>query len=118
MKRLNIAIIGAGMGGLASAAALSKAGIDVAPVWQAPMVEFVAANGEISYDQTHVARLSSRVPGTVWRVDKQIGEMVLKGEVVALVDAEPRHQLPGDVARRARARCAQACYSMMIIAMA
>lgn len=71
----------------ASEEAVKRAGIDVAPVWQVPMVEFVVANGEIGYDQTHVARLSSQVPGTVRRVYKQVGDKVGEGEVLALVDA-------------------------------
>jgi cobalt-zinc-cadmium efflux system membrane fusion protein len=57
----------------ASLAAVEKAGIEVAPVWEAPVVEAVSANGEITYDQTRVARLSARVPGTVWYVPKQLG---------------------------------------------
>jgi len=71
----------------ASEEAVKRAGIDVAPVWQAPMVEFVGSNGEIGYDQTYVARLSSRMPGTVRQVYKQVGDKVSEGEVLALVDA-------------------------------
>src|SRR5689334_14204564 len=51
------------------------------------MEESVAANGEVSYDPTRVARLSSRLPGTVWQVDKQVGDPVREDEVLALVDA-------------------------------
>jgi cobalt-zinc-cadmium efflux system membrane fusion protein len=71
----------------ASKEAVEKAGIDVAPAWQAPMVEAVLANAEITYNQTRVARLSSRAPGSVWRVNKNVGDAVLEGEVIALVDA-------------------------------
>jgi cobalt-zinc-cadmium efflux system membrane fusion protein len=71
----------------ASAAAAEKAGVDVDVVGEAPMMEFVAANGEVKYDQTRVARLSSRVAGTVWRVEKQLGDPVREGDVLALVDA-------------------------------
>src|SRR5262249_3539404 len=71
----------------ASDEAAKKAGIDVAPARQSPLVEFVAANGEIAYDQNRVARLSSRVGGAVWRVEKQVGDKVQTGEVLALVDA-------------------------------
>jgi membrane fusion protein, heavy metal efflux system len=67
--------------------AVEKAGIDVEPVWTAPMVEAVTGNGEVAYDQTRTARLSPRVPGTVFRVYKQAGDRVEKGEVLALVDA-------------------------------
>ena len=71
----------------ASATAFEKAGIEVAPVWPGPVIESVPANGEISYDQTQVARLSARVPGTVWHVARQAGDRVKQGEVLALVEA-------------------------------
>lgn len=71
----------------ASKEAVDKAGIDVAPAWHAPMVEAVLANGEITYNQTRVARLSTRAPGSVWRVDKNVGDAVKAGDVLALVDA-------------------------------
>jgi cobalt-zinc-cadmium efflux system membrane fusion protein len=64
-----------------------KAGIEVEPVWTAPVIEAVMGNGELSYDQTRTARLSARVPGTVFRVYKQAGDPVKTGEVLALVDA-------------------------------
>ncbi len=71
----------------ASAEAFQRAGIEVEPVWRAPMAEFVRANGEVTYDQTRVARLSSRVPGMVWRVDKKVGDAVKQGEWIALIEA-------------------------------
>lgn len=66
---------------------LTRLGIDVRPVTQAPVAEFVTAPGEIVYDPTRVARLSAKVPGTVWRVQKQVGDKVQAGEVLALIDA-------------------------------
>lgn len=70
-----------------SQAAVEKAGVDIAPVWEAPMTEAVTANGEIIYDQTAIAHLASRVKGTVWRSEKQAGDKVRKGELLALVDS-------------------------------
>jgi cobalt-zinc-cadmium efflux system membrane fusion protein len=67
--------------------AVEKAGIEVAPVWEAPMVESLSANGEVSFDQTRVARLSAKAPATVWRVTKGLGDSVNRGEVLALMDA-------------------------------
>lgn len=67
--------------------AVEKAGVDVAPVVEAPMLELVSGNGEIGYDQTRVARLAARVPGTVWRVEKEVGEPVKRGDILALIDA-------------------------------
>ncbi len=71
----------------ASDDALEKAGVDVRPVRRERVVESVPANGAVGYDQTRVARLSCRVPGSVWRMDKQAGDPVRQGEVLALVDA-------------------------------
>lgn len=72
---------------LTSLETMQKAGIEAMPVEEAAVVEAIVAPGEISYDQTRVARLSARVPGSVWRVDKQVGETVRRGEVLALIDA-------------------------------
>lgn len=66
---------------------VERAGIDIAPVWTAPMTEALQASGELAFDPGLVARLSPRLPGTVWSVLKKIGAKVQPGEVVALVDA-------------------------------
>ena len=71
----------------ASKEAAAKAGVEVEPVWEAPIIESVSAHGEVTYDPTRVARLSARVPGTLWRVTKQVGDRVQQGEILALVDA-------------------------------
>lgn len=71
----------------ASPAAVEKAGVEVEPVWTASMVEAVGGSGEITCDPTRTARLSARVPGSVVRAYKQVGDRVSRGEVVALVDA-------------------------------
>jgi len=71
----------------ASQTAVEKAGVDIEPVWTAPIVEAVTGNGEITYDPTRTARLSARVPGSVVRAYRQVGERVNPGDVVALVDA-------------------------------
>jgi len=70
-----------------SAEAVTRLGIEVSPVSQASIAETVTANGEIGFDPTLVARLSSRAGGTLWQVEKQVGDKVKKGEVLALVDA-------------------------------
>lgn len=71
----------------ASLEAVEKAGIDVALVDRQPMIESISANGQITYDQTRFANLSSRLPGSVWHVEKNVGDRVQAGEVLALVDA-------------------------------
>lgn len=71
----------------ASPEAVAKAGVDVDVVAQERVVEAISANGEVVYDQTRMAHLASRVAGTVWRVEKQVGDRVNRGELLALVDA-------------------------------
>jgi cobalt-zinc-cadmium efflux system membrane fusion protein len=64
-----------------------KAGIKLEAVQERPFEVQVEALGEVDYDQTRLARLSSRAGGSVWRVLKAVGEPVTQGEVLALVDA-------------------------------
>lgn len=64
-----------------------RMGLRVAPVENRPLAAVVTTPAELGYDETRLARLSSRVPGTAARVDKQVGDRVRKGEVVALIDA-------------------------------
>ncbi|MGD9645609.1 MAG: efflux RND transporter periplasmic adaptor subunit [Pirellulales bacterium] len=71
----------------ASTEALDKAGVDIDVVRERPLVEAVTANGEVIYDETRMAHLSARVPGTVWRVDRQVGDRVKAGDILALIDA-------------------------------
>lgn len=70
-----------------SISVVDKAGIDIGLVERGAIVESVSVTGEIVYDPTRVARLSSRASGTVWRVEKNIGDTVQQGDVLALVDA-------------------------------
>ena len=67
--------------------AIEKAGIEMETVGTAPLVESVTGNGEVIYDQTHLVRLSARVPGSMFRVYKRVGDPVKAGDVIALVDA-------------------------------
>jgi cobalt-zinc-cadmium efflux system membrane fusion protein len=71
----------------ASVEALEKSGVDIAVVQERPIVEAVSANGEVVYHQNRMAHLASRVAGTVWHVEKQVGDRVHKGDCLALVDA-------------------------------
>jgi membrane fusion protein, heavy metal efflux system len=71
----------------ASTEAAEKVGLDIDIVRRHPVIEAVIANGEVVYDETRVAHLSSRVPGTIWRVERKVGESVAKGDLLALVDS-------------------------------
>lgn len=67
--------------------AATKAGVDVEPVLRSPIVESIGATGEIRYDETRIARLAAKSGGSVWRVEKQVGDPVQKGDLLALIDA-------------------------------
>ncbi len=71
----------------ASIDAVNKAGIDVEPANTGSIVESISAHGEITYDETRVAHLASRAPGTIWRAYKQVGDRVRRGDVLALIDS-------------------------------
>lgn len=71
----------------ASRAAAEKAGVDIEPVLRSRIMESIRATGEIRYDETRIARLGSKAAGTVWRVEKQVGEQVTKGDLLALIDS-------------------------------
>lgn len=69
----------------ASVEAMQKAGVDVELVGRRPMTEFIAASGELEYDPTRVARLTSPISGKAWRIEKSVGDRVEAGEVLFLV---------------------------------
>lgn len=71
----------------ASPQSVKKAGVQLGNVIERPMEQTIIANAETQYDRTRYAQVASRVPGAVWRVDKEIGQSVLKGDVLALVEA-------------------------------
>lgn len=66
---------------------VDDAGLDIALVVQGPVRETIKTTGEIVYDPTRVARVSSRLNGTIWRVEKNTGDRVREGDLLALVDA-------------------------------
>lgn len=66
---------------------LEKIGLETQALQKQAIESLVVGNGVVGYDQTRYAELSSRVPGTVWRVEKKVGEMVDKGEVLAIIES-------------------------------
>jgi cobalt-zinc-cadmium efflux system membrane fusion protein len=70
-----------------SASAVSKSGIQVAAVQRQTLVQAVTCPGMIDYEPARYARLTPRASGTVWRVYKEIGDLVSKGDVLALIES-------------------------------
>jgi cobalt-zinc-cadmium efflux system membrane fusion protein len=73
----------------ASAEALAQAGVDVQPVWPAPVLETLSASGTVSYAQPRVAKLATPVGGRIWQVTEagNVGRAVARGDVLALIDS-------------------------------
>ena len=70
-----------------SPAAVDKSGIEIAVAETRPVVESISANGQIAYRSGSVAHLASRLPGNILRIERQIGEPVKKGDLLAIVDS-------------------------------
>lgn len=81
----------------ASAESVKKAGVQLGEVIERRMANNVVGNAETQYDQTRLAHVASRLPGVVWRVDKEIGQPVQKNDVLALVDAAEVGRLKADL---------------------
>jgi cobalt-zinc-cadmium efflux system membrane fusion protein len=72
---------------LPSTGAVDKVGLRVALARTRPLTHTVTAPGMVDYDPGLYARLTARASGAVWRVYKEIGDPIRKGEVLALIDA-------------------------------
>lgn len=72
----------------ASLESVEQAGVEVDLAQQGRIIESIAAGGEIIYDPTRKASLASRQPGSVWTIEKNLGDQVSRGEVLAVIDAK------------------------------
>jgi membrane fusion protein, heavy metal efflux system len=79
-----------------SAEAVAQAGIRVAPAQVRPMAESITAYGMIDYEPSYYAELSTRAPGTIWQVYKEIGDKLEKGDVLALIESAEVGKTKGD----------------------
>ena len=71
----------------ASGDAVRKAGVRLGQVVERPMATVLTANAEVQYNRNRVAQISAPSAGRVWRVEKEIGDAVKQGEVIALVES-------------------------------
>lgn len=71
----------------ASVETAAQIGLSVAPVGRADVIESITVFGETGFDPTKIARVSPRAAGKLVRVERQVGDSVHAGEVLALVDA-------------------------------
>jgi cobalt-zinc-cadmium efflux system membrane fusion protein len=75
----------------------AKVGIEVTEAGYRPLDRVVTANAVLAYDQSRYAYVSTPIQGTVWRVYRQVGERVEKGEVLALVSAPEVSKVKADL---------------------
>ncbi|MFM8496554.1 MAG: efflux RND transporter periplasmic adaptor subunit, partial [Planctomycetia bacterium] len=76
--------------------ALERTGIEVATVEKRPMVSELVVNGVVAYDERRIAQLSTRVPGSIWRVEKHLGDHVRRGDVLLVIDSQDVGQFKAD----------------------
>ena len=76
--------------------ALERTGIELVPVKERPVVNELVVSGVVHYDQRHIAQLSARVPGSVWRVEKHLGDAVRKGDVLLVIESSEVGRLKAD----------------------
>jgi cobalt-zinc-cadmium efflux system membrane fusion protein len=65
----------------------NRAGIQTRPATFGPVRVELELAGEISANQDRLTRITSRVPGVVKEVRKNLGDMVAAGEVVAVIES-------------------------------
>ncbi|MFM9057615.1 MAG: efflux RND transporter periplasmic adaptor subunit [Planctomycetaceae bacterium] len=71
-----------------SVAALERTGIELVPVQKRPVVSELVANGVVAYDERRIAQLSTRLAGSVWRVERHLGDTVRKGDVLLVIESQ------------------------------
>jgi RND family efflux transporter MFP subunit len=76
--------------------AVARTGIELVPVEERPLASELVASGVVQYDQRHIAQLSARVPGSVWRVEKHLGDSVRKGDVLLVIESGHVGELKAD----------------------
>ena len=76
--------------------ALERSGIEVVAVEKRPVASELVCNGVVAYDERRIAQLSTRVPGSIWRVERHLGDKVRKGDVLLVIDSQEVGRLKAD----------------------
>lgn len=80
----------------ASAAVVKQNGIRLGAASARDLNEYVTANATVGYNQRRVAQVATRVPGHVWSLRVQQGQVVQKGDVLAVIDSQEVGQAKAD----------------------
>ncbi len=71
---------------LTSADVAEQMGIRLATAESRSLARELSVTARVLYEPTRIAQISSRAPGTVWRVEKHVGQWIHHGEVLAVVE--------------------------------
>ncbi|MBX9863102.1 MAG: efflux RND transporter periplasmic adaptor subunit [Hyphomicrobium sp.] len=70
-----------------TAAQIKTNGIDMAPVMSGKLVKEIAVPGRIAINANAQAKIVPKLSGTVARIEKQLGEQVKKGDLLAILES-------------------------------
>lgn len=71
---------------LESPETVQKIGLQTATVTERAMAQYVPAHGSVEFNQDRLAHLQARVPGIIWRVEKEEGDQLKQGDVLVIID--------------------------------
>jgi len=71
---------------LSSPEMVEQMGIRLAAAESRPLYRELSVTARVAYEPSRIAQLSARAPGTVWRVEKHVGQSIARGEVLAVFD--------------------------------
>jgi len=94
------------------AKSIADLGITIEGAKQRPLARKVDAPANVVYEPSRHAQLSVRVSGTVWRIEKHLGEEIHAGEVLAIIDSPALGEAKADFLHSiADVQLTQAVYS-------
>jgi membrane fusion protein, heavy metal efflux system len=94
-----------------SPAALKNAGIEVVAAGPGEVNVTLSLPGEVSLNQETLAHVTPRVAGAAREVRKQVGELVKKGEILAIIDSRDLAEVQRDfLATKERLALAEATF--------
>ena len=65
----------------------AKSGIRVASIQEQKLGQTLSVTGTIEFHPSLIARVSPRAGGAIWKVYKEVGDVVAPGEILAIIDA-------------------------------
>jgi multidrug efflux pump subunit AcrA (membrane-fusion protein) len=79
--------------------AAKESGIQFSPLTRHKVTEEIEANGLIEFSPQHCVRVSSRTRGTLCRIEKQLGDTVMPGDILAIVESPEIGNLKAELLR-------------------